>query len=338
MTDLDSDFDVVVIGGGAAGLSAALVLARARRSVLVIDGGTPRNAPAAHMHGYLSRDGMPPAELLATGRDEVAGYGATIRQGVVADVAPSGAAGFCVTLADGARFSARRLLVATGLRDDLPDIPGLRERWGRDVLHCPYCHGYEVRDQRLAVTGQSADAARYAQIIRQWSDDVVLCIPVGVVTDTHRAQLAARHIDLVEGDVTGLRIEDDRLSGIEMSSGRTVRCDAVFVPPRLVPNNTLLGALGCDLNQDGWVVTGVDGRTGVPGVWVAGNLANPRAQVITAAGEGSAAAMAMNADLVDEDVRDAARQTTPVTAVGARPSELISSVGLDGNTDRHNAL
>jgi thioredoxin reductase len=301
-----TDFDVVVIGGGAAGLSAALVLSRARRSVLVIDGGAARNAPAAHMHGFLSRDGMPPAQLLAIGRDEVTGYGATILKGSVVDVAPSGTARFRVTLASGDRFSARRLLVATGLRDDLPDIPGLRERWGRDVLHCPYCHGWEVRDQRLAVIGLSPDAVRYAQIVRQWSEDVAFFIPAGTLSDTHWAQLTARDIDVVERVVTRVRVEDDRLRGIEIDDGGFVPCAAVFVPPRLVPNNALLLALGCAIDEDGWVATGPNGHTGVPGVWVAGNLANPRAQVITAAGEGSAAAIAVNADLVDEDVRDAA--------------------------------
>src|ERR1700710_2415387 len=172
-----NDVDVLVIGGGAAGLSAALVLSRARRTVLVIDSGAPRNAPAAHMHGFLSRDGMPPAQLLAIGRNEVTGYGGTVLTGIVTDRAPSGTAGFRVALANGDRFCTRRLLIATGLRDELPDIPGLRERWGRDVLHCPYCHGYEVRDQPLTVLGQSADAVHYAQIVRQWSDNITLAVP-----------------------------------------------------------------------------------------------------------------------------------------------------------------
>ena len=300
-----TDFDVVVIGGGAAGLSAALVLSRARRRVLVVDAGAPRNAPAAHMHGYLSRDGLPPADLLAIGRDEVTGYGATIVDGTVNHVVPSGATGFVVVLSTGTRFSTRRLLIATGLRDELPDVPGLRERWARDVLHCPYCHGYEVRDQRLGVLGQSPDAVRYAQIVRQWSDDVVLFTATGTVTDAQRAQLAARGISVVEGNVAQVRVHDDRLRGVELDDGRVIDCDAVFVPPRFVPNNALVIELGCAIDEDGWVVTGANGHAGVPGVWIAGNLANPRAQVITAAGEGSAAAIAINADLVEEDIRDA---------------------------------
>ena len=146
-----TQYDVAIIGGGAAGLSAALVLARARRNVLVIDAGAPRNGPATHMHGYLSRDGMPPAELLAAGRHEVRSYGGEIVDGTVTDLVPDGTSGFWALLADGRRISARRLMVTTGLSDELPDIPGLRDRWARDVLHCPYCHGHEVADRQLGV-------------------------------------------------------------------------------------------------------------------------------------------------------------------------------------------
>ena len=159
-----NEFDVVVIGGGAAGLSAALVLIRARRSVLVADTGRPRNAPAAHMHAFLSRDGLPPSTLLTVGREEVLGYGAEMADAEVADIARSSDGSFQVQMDDGRRVAARRLLMATGLHDELPDIPGLRERWVRDVLHCPYCHGYEVRDQRLGVLGGSPAAVDYAQI------------------------------------------------------------------------------------------------------------------------------------------------------------------------------
>lgn len=149
MGDNNETYDVVVVGGGPAGLSAALVLSRARRRVLVVDSGVPRNAPAAHIHGYLSRDGLPPAALLAAGRYEVTGYGGEVVTDAVADVIRRGSGSFQVRLVSGRRVPARRLLVATGLRDELPDVPGLGQRWARDVLHCPYCHGWEVRDQRL---------------------------------------------------------------------------------------------------------------------------------------------------------------------------------------------
>jgi thioredoxin reductase len=237
-----NEYDVVVIGGGAAGLSAALVLARARRHVAVVDAGRPRNAPAAHMHGFLGSDGRPPAELLAAGRREVAGYGGHLVSGTVTGITPAAGGGprFDLALADGSSFRARRVLVTTGLCDDIPDIPGVRERWGRDLLHCPYCHGYEVRDQPLGVLGGNPEAVSHAHLIRQWS--------------------------------------------------------------RFVPNDDLLAGLGCVRHDTGWVAVDAGGRTSVAGLWAAGNAADPRAQVITAAGEGSAAAIAINNDLVDEEV------------------------------------
>ncbi len=297
-------FDVVIIGGGAAGLSAALVLVRARRRILVVDAGAPRNGPAAHMHGFLSRDGMPPRELVAVGRAEVEAYGGTITSSAVVGVSRI-AGGFEVVTDGGERFAARRLLVATGLRDELPDIPGLRERWALDVLHCPYCHGWEVRDRQLGVIWNGPDTVRFAQIVRQWSNHMILFAPADTLADDQRSQLAARGIEVVEGVVAEVRVDDDQLSGVELTDGRVVPREALFVPPRLVPNNDLLDQVGCAIDEHGWVVTGPFGATSEPGVLVAGNIGNPRAQVITAAGEGSAAAIAINADLVDEDVRNA---------------------------------
>ncbi|MET3142547.1 UNVERIFIED_ORG: thioredoxin reductase [Arthrobacter sp. UYEF2] len=288
-------------------MSAALVLSRARRKVLVVDAGAPRNAPASHMHGFLSQDGLPPAELLAKGRNEVKGYGAEIRKGAVTGLARCSQTGFWVLLEDGQRLSTRRLLVATGLRDELPDIPGLADRWARDVLHCPYCHGYEVRDQQLGVLGGSPETVRYAQIVRQWTKDVVLFVPSGFLTTLQRSELVARAVGLAEGNVSQILVADDRLRGVEMDDGHVVLRDALFVPPRFVPNSNLLVGLGCEVEDTGWAVSDSTGQTTVPGVWIAGNVANPRAQVITAAGEGSAAAMAINADLVDQDVRNAVK-------------------------------
>ena len=300
-----NSFDVAIIGGGAAGLSAALVLTRADRNVVVLDDGTPRNAPAAHMHGFLSRDGMPPSELLAMGREEVTGYGGHLMDAAVTDVVPDGSSGFWVLLASGSRIRTRRLLVTTGLTDEIPDIPGLAHRWARDVLHCPYCHGHEVLDQQLGVIGGTPGAVRYAQIVRQWTHDLVYFTPPGVLTAAERCGLVARAIGVVEGTIEGLVIDDDHLRGVCMADGSTVPRDALFVPPRFIPRSQLLADLGCATNDDGWVTTDTTGRTSVPGVWAAGNVVDPRAQVITAAGAGSAAAIAINADLVDDDVRHA---------------------------------
>ncbi len=304
-------YDVVVIGGGAAGLSAALVLARARRNVAVVDAGEPRNAPAAHMHGYLSRDGLPPRELLSTGRAEVTGYGAELVAGTVSAVSGTAESGFEVLLDNGDRLTARRIVVATGLRDELPDVAGLWARWGRDVLHCPYCHGYEVRDQPLGVLGGSAESVPHALLVAQWSGDVVYFAHTTDLTGTQRVQLGARGVGVVDGLVTGVVVEGDALCGVEVAHGRVVERAAVFVRPRFVPNAELLVGLGCELDADGWVTADSTGATSVPGVWVAGNAANPRAQVITAAGEGSAAAIALNADLVDEDVAQQVRRHRP---------------------------
>ena len=283
------------------------MLSRARRKVLVVDAGAPRNAPAAHMHGYLSRDGMPPAELLAVGRDEVRSYGGEIVDGTVTDLVPDGP-GFTALLASGQRISARRLLVTTGLRDELPDIPGLRDRWARDVLHCPYCHGHEVRDRRLGVIGGTPGAVRYAQIVRQWTGSGLL----HPARHPHRRRtnpaVRPRHR-------RRRRHHRPASSSTGPTSSRACRwttaasCprDALFVPPRFVPNSALLVGLGCDVDPDGWVTVDSTGRTSVPGVWAAGNIVDPRAQVITAAGAGSAAAIALNADLVEDDVRTAVR-------------------------------
>jgi thioredoxin reductase len=292
-------YDVAIVGGGAAGLSAALVLGRARRRVAVIDAGEPRNAPAEHMQGFLSRDGMPPAELLALGRSEVSGYGVEIIAGRVDSID----SGFTLRLRGGQVMSARRILLATGSRDLLPDIQGVRERWGRDLLHCPYCHGWEVRDQALGVLGTRPDAVQHALLVRQWSDDVAFFAHKLTPGPEDLARLAARGIRVVVGEVRRLVIEDDRLTGVRLRDGTVVPRDAVFIRPVNVPHLDGLAAhLGCDLNEAGMPVVDPSGRTSAVGVWAAGNAVDPRFQVITSAGGGSSAAIAINADLVDEEV------------------------------------
>jgi thioredoxin reductase len=293
---------VVVVGGGAAGLSAALVLGRARRRVAVVDGGEPRNAPAQHMHGYLSRDGMPPADLLAAGRGEAAAYGVEFISGHVASIEP----GFTIALEDGQRLEARRILIATGATDELPSIAGVRERWGKDFLHCPYCHGWEVRDQPLGVLGTSAGSVEHAQLIKEWSDDLLFFAHTYELSQDEREQLEARGIRVVDGEVRELVVQDDQLRGVVLGDGRSVERAALFVRPELRPRvQGLLEQVRCETDDLGFVRVDNAGRTSVGGVWTAGNVANPRAQVITAAGEGSAAAISINADLVEEDVREA---------------------------------
>jgi thioredoxin reductase len=297
-------YDVAIVGGGAAGLSAALVLARSRRRVVVLDSGSPRNAPAAHMHNFLSRDGLPPAELLSTGRSEVRGYGGEIVSGTV-DQVESTSAGFCLRLEDGSTIAARRLLIATGLTDELPDVPGVRERWGRDVLHCPYCHGYEVRDQALGVLGTGPKSVHQALLVRQLSRDVVFFRhTLAEFADADRQRLAAREVRVVEGPVARLVVEGDRLTGAQLTDGSVVARSAVFVAPRFVANDRILAALGAQA-EHAPLATDPTGRTSVPGVWAVGNVVDAAAFVIEAAAAGARAAAAVNADLVEQEVADA---------------------------------
>ncbi|HEY6960889.1 MAG TPA: NAD(P)/FAD-dependent oxidoreductase [Gaiellaceae bacterium] len=295
-------YDVVVVGGGAAGLSAALVLGRARRQVAVVDSGAPRNAPATHMHGYLTRDGMPPADLLAAGREEAAVYGVEFVPGQAVSIEP----GFSVAVDDGQTLTARRLLIATGATDEIPPIAGLRSRWGTDVLHCPYCHGWEVRDEPLGVLGTTTASVEHAQLVRQWTDDLIFFTHRHALTEAEREQLEALDIRVIDGEVRDIVVEDDRLKGVVLGDGRTVERTALFIRPQMRPRpGRLLEQLGCETDDAGFIRVDTVGRTSVSRVWAAGNVANPRAQVITAAGEGSAAAISINADLVEEDARTA---------------------------------
>jgi thioredoxin reductase len=318
----------VIIGGGAAVLSAALFLGRARRTVAVIDAGAPRNAPAAHMQGFLSRDGMPPAELLKLGREEVTGYGAEVIDDTVTHIE----GGFIVSLASGETLHARRILLTTGARDDLPDIPGVRDRWGRDLLHCPYCHGWEIRDQPLGVLNTHTGAVAHAQLIRQWSDDVIFFAHTDDVAVTERAALAARGIRIIDGAVVALVVENDRLAGVELDDGTVVPRSAVFVRPRSIPHaDGLLAALAVDVGADGFALVDRDGHTSTSGVYAAGNIVDPRASVIAAAGAAATAAMAINADLVQEDAQSAAASRT------TRPTKTkvhLSGLGLRYSDDR----
>ncbi|MET9600025.1 NAD(P)/FAD-dependent oxidoreductase [Streptomyces sp. NPDC006459] len=311
---VDNSFDVAVVGGGAAGLAGALTLVRARRSVLVIDSGSPRNAPAAHMHGYLGQDGESPAALLARGRAEVTGYGGEVRAGTVlaADRLPDGS--FLLRCGDGTTVRAGRLLVATGLVDELPAVPGLGARWGRDVLHCPYCHGWEVRDRPIAVLADGPLAVHQAQLWRHWSAHTTLLAHTWRLTAENRELLAALGVDVVEGEVTGLAVHDDRLTGVTLAGGAEVGCRALVVAPRFTARSGVLTSLGLPtvvMERDGRAIgTCVEsdpatGATALRGVWVAGNVTAPMEKVAGAAAQGAQAAMAINADLIEAETRRA---------------------------------
>jgi thioredoxin reductase len=252
------------------------------------------------MHGFLSRDGMSPADLLAAGRNEVTRYGVELIDDEVVAIET----GFSAGLAGGAQLQGRRILVAAGAYDELPEIPGARERWGRDFLHCPYCHGWEVRDQPIGVVGTGPGSADHAQLLRQWSDDVVFFPHRSRIAADERAALTVRGIRVVDGLVERLLIVDDRLAAVQLADGQSIPRTAVFIRPSVrAHRDGLLASLGCELDETGFASVDATGETSVAGVWVAGNAANPRAQVITAAGEGSAAAIAINTDLVAEDIR-----------------------------------
>ncbi|MFE0172912.1 NAD(P)/FAD-dependent oxidoreductase [Streptomyces sp. NPDC059002] len=302
----ENAYDVVVIGGGAAGLSAALVLGRSRRRVLVVDAGEPRNAPAAHMQGYLSRDGMPPTEFLAAGRGELARYGVRVARDRVTAVTPDGTGEFTLTLADGAPVHARRVVLATGLVDELPDLPGLTERWGQDVLHCPYCHGWEVRDEAFGVLASEPFNSHQALLVTQWSKDVTLFLhTVRDLPDAEWERLAAAGVSVVEGAVAGLEVADDRLTGVRLADGRVFPRSVLFVAAKPVPRPGLLATLGADTRDTPYgPYPAIDetGRTSVPGVWAVGNAASPMEQVVNAASMGYRAGVTINAELVMADI------------------------------------
>ena len=308
----DARYDVVVIGGGAAGLSGAIALARFGRSVVVLDDAEPRNAAAGHVHNFLTRDGAAPAEIRSIGQAEVIRYGARIEPGRATAVRKADD-GFTVEAGDRS-LVARRVLVATGLRDELPEIPGLADRWGSDVLHCPYCHGWEVRGRRIGVIATGPMAVHQTLLFRQLSTHVTVLEHSGPdLTEAAREQFDALGIDVVPGPVVGVEADRTGVTGVRLDGGRTVELDALVVAPVGWSRGEFLAPLGLepvDIRYDGHLVgTRIEGdqsgATAVPGVWVAGNVTDVKAQVVTSAAAGLAAGAAINADLVEEDNRRA---------------------------------
>lgn len=275
-------FDVIIVGGGPAGLNAALVLGRSRRKVAVIDAGEPRNAPAAHAHGFLTRDGVAPLEILRLARAEVLEYGVELITGRVVSAVGS-ADDFTVALADGTELKGRRLLITSGVKDTLPDVPGLAEQWGKGVIHCPYCHGWEVRDQRIGVLATGEMSGHQAQMFRQLSDSVT------VVEGSDAAKV--------------LSSEDGALRGVELRDGNIVELDALVVMPHSrveLPFLDSLGLTAMDLPNGMGTTLEVDawGKSSQPGIWAAGNVTDLSATVLASAAAGAKAGAGLNAELI----------------------------------------
>jgi len=304
----ESMWDVIIIGGGSGGLSAALTLVRAGRRVLVLDAGAPRNRVSGHMHAVLGHDGKPPLQLLVEGRAEIERHGGVIRSAsVVETVAVEG--GFAAECADGAIIRSRALIVATGLEDRLPHIEGLRERWGSGVAVCPYCDGYEVRDGRIGVLATGAGSTFQAQLLRQWSPSIIY-LENGVVTPSGESTvgLAARGIETVDGAVARVVSAQGRVSGVELADGTWVPLDAIFTTPRFEPHDEPLRQLAAERKEyplGSFVAVDAAGRTSVPGLWAVGNVVDATASVSVTIGAGALTGGMLNHDLVMQEVQTA---------------------------------
>jgi thioredoxin reductase len=297
--DVDT-YDVVIVGGGPAGLSAALILGRCRRRVLLCDGGSPRNARATALHSYLTRDGIEPAELLHIGRQQLEKYpNVELRSIEVVDAVRSNN-GFVLSLKNDSSVFCSKLLLATGVVDDLPDIEGLHELYGRSVFHCPYCDGWEVQNQAIAVCGNTEGAVGLALKLTLWSGDILLCATG--VSDNDRQLLRRNRIKLREDKIVRLKGEDGRLTQIDFEDGQSVARECLFFSTKNHQHSDLAERLGCEFSEEGCVRTGTYETTSVKGVYVAGDASRLVQLAIVAASEGAQAAFAINEELLKEDL------------------------------------
>ena len=292
--------DVIVVGGGPAGLSAALMLGRCRRSVVVCDAGAPRNAASRALHGYTTRDGVAPADFLRLAREELTPYGVAYRRARVAAV-DRAAERFDVRLAEGESLACRKLLIATGVEDDHPALEGLRECYGLSVFHCPYCDGWEWRDRRLAIYGRGRAAAGLALSLRTWSTDVALLSGGPVrLPRSGRAVLHAEGVAIREEPIARLHHADGRLQAVEFTSGGTLARDALFFTTGQHQQSAFARSLGCEFTNRGTVRTNRHGQTCVPGLFVVGDASFDVQFAVVAAAEGAKAAVAINREFQEE--------------------------------------
>jgi thioredoxin reductase len=302
--------DAIIVGGGPAGLAAALTLGRGRRRVLLLDAGEGRNAPADAVHNLLAHDGTPPGELRRIGREQLARYPTVrLREARVERAHALDGRGFRLELAGGEAAAARRLLLATGLADELPAIDGLAALWGRSAFHCPYCHGFEVSGRRLAVLGAGPERVRLALQLTRFTDDLVLCADGQPLERDLAGLLAANGVPVVEEPVTRFEGGDGRLERIVLEGGPPLDRDAVFIATSPRQRSELAAWLGCAVLADGCVEVDEFARTSVPGVYAAGDMAHraalprPFAAVSWASASGTLAGAMLDQDLLGADFR-----------------------------------
>lgn len=298
-------YEAIVVGGGAAGLSASLVLGRTCRSTLVLDDGRPRNAVADRMHGLISRDGTPPLDLLRLARAELKRYDTVRFVEAHVEAIWRRAGGFELRTRDGSLHQAQRVLLATGVCDALPAIEGLNETWGRSAFVCPYCDGWEMRGKRIAVVGTGAKAVELAQELRQWSRDIVVCTQGDDALSAHQqAWLEAARLPRITSPVRRLHAPHGKLQYVEFADGSREACEAMFLSAPLRPRYPLVDMLGCRLRDDGEIDIDDRGRTSIEGVYAAGDAVTKVHQVALAAASGVCAAMAINEDRLKDEVRE----------------------------------
>jgi thioredoxin reductase len=293
--------DAIIIGGSFAGLSAAIYLARARRAVCVIDAGAPHNRFAAHSHGFLTQDGSAPGAMLATARSQLAAYPTVTFIEGEATAAARTADGFAVTLATGEVIASTRLVLAFGISDELPAIPGLAERWGTSVLHCPYCHGFEFSGQRLGVLYLSPMSLHQAMLISEWGPTTLYLHGAAAPDEASLAELRRRQVAIEPAPVMALHGDGARLATIELGDGRLSNLDALYIGPRTHLNSEIARQLGCALDDGPFGdVIRTDGTqmTTVPGVYAAGDIARAAHNVTWASNDGVMAGMAAHRSLI----------------------------------------